>query len=116
MGESLNENGDKEVDGGVPQSAREAQGESRQQFSIKFWPLGQSWGHFGAHFGVVWRLLEAFGTQMAGERRLGEVFRRSGSLWRPSGSHLEPFLGDLWGHLGPSWGHQGPSWGHLGAI
>ena len=36
MGESLNESWDEEVDGGVSQSARETQGDSGQQFCIKF--------------------------------------------------------------------------------
>ena len=125
MGESLNENGDKEEDSGVTQSAREAQGESRQQFSIKFWPLGPSWGHFGAHFGVVWRLLEAFETQMARERRLEEVLGHSGgplgAVWAPSwatsGRLREPswaVLGASWAVLGPSWAVLGPSWAVLG--
>ena len=113
MGESLNENGDQEVDGGVPQSAREAQGESRQQFSIKFWPFGPSWGHVGAHFGVVWRLLEAFETQMARERRLEEVLGHSGGS---SGGRLGTILGRFWATSGAILGRLGGILGRLGAI
>ena len=116
VGESLNESWDKEVDGGVPQSAREAQGESRQQFSIKFWPLGPSWGHFGAHFGVVWRLLEAFETQMARERRLEEVLGHSGDPLRAIMGPCWDQLGSSWGHLGVILGLPGAVWVHLGAI
>ena len=113
VGESLNENGDKEVDGGVPQSAREAQGESRQQFSIKFWPLGPCWGNFGAHFGVVWRLLEAFETQMARERRLEEVLGHSEGS---SGGRLGTILGHFWATSGAILGRLGGILGRLGAI
>ena len=125
MGESLNESWDKEVGGGVTQSAREAQGGNMQQLSIKFWPLGPSWGHFGAHFGVVWRLLEAFETQMARERRLEEVLGHSGGplgavrapSWAASGRLRGPswaVLGASWAVLGPSWAVLGPSWAVLG--
>ena len=98
------------------QNVRNDRGKHWQELSVILEPFGPFGVPFWGHFGVVGARLKGFGTQVAGQRRLGEVFGRSGSPWRPSGNHLGPFLGDLWGHLGPSWGRQGPSWGPLVAI
>ena len=113
MGESLNESWDKEVGGGVPQSAREAQGESRQQFSIKCGLLGPSWSKFGADFGVVWRPLEAFETQTARERRLEDVLGHSEGS---SGGRPGTILGRFWATSGAILGRLGGILGRLGAI
>ena len=114
MGESLNESWDKEVGGGVPQSAREAQGGKQAAISHQILAY---WAILGPPSGLI---LGWSGGPLRPSRpkwlASGVSKRCWGTQEGSSGGRLGTILGHFWATSGAILGRLGGILGRLGAI